>query len=89
MTLMFTSFRVMFVAVYFIIFTFFSKLGRFSAFKLLVSESLPQLINSKVAKFLLVSSFIVIAYSNFLGNIPGNYTPTQFYSVVMSLSLRF
>ena len=89
MTLMFTSFRVIFVAVYFVIFTFFSKLGRFSAFKLLLSENLPHLINSKVAKFLLVCSFVVIAYSNFLGNIPGNYTPTQFYSVVIRLSLRF
>lgn len=89
MTLIFTSFSVTFVAVYFVIFTFFSKLGRFSAFKHIVFKSLPNLINSKVAKFILVSLFIVIAYSNFLGNVPGNYTPTQFYSVVMRLSLRF
>lgn len=79
----------MFVAIYFVMFTFFSKLGRFGALKALIRDNLPHLLDSKVAKALLVSSFVVIAYSNFLGNIPGNYTPTQFYSVVMRLRLTF
>lgn len=79
----------MFVAIYFVFFTFFSKLGRFRAIKSFIVRFLPTLINSKVAKFLLISSFIIIAYSNVLGNIPGNYTPTQYYSVVIRLRLTF
>lgn len=86
---MFSSFIIMFIAIYFVIFTFFSKLGRFGALKSLIADNLPHLLDSKVAKALLVSSFVVIAYSNFLGNIPGNYTPTQFYSVVIRLRLTF
>lgn len=86
---MFSSFIIMFIAIYFVIFTFFSKLGRFGALKSLITDNLPHLLDSKVAKALLVSSFVVIAYSNFLGNIPGNYTPTQFYSVVIRLRLTF
>ena len=86
---MFSSFIIIFVAVYFVMFTFFSKLGRFTALKSLIVKNLPLLLNSKVAKFLLIASFMVIAYSNFLGNVPGNYTPTQFYSVVIRLSLSF
>lgn len=79
----------MLVAIYFIMFNFFSKVGRFSAFKSLIVDSLPNLLQSKVAKFLLIALFIAIAYSNVLGNIPGNYTPTQYYSVVMTLSFTF
>ena len=89
MKLMFTSFVFMIVAVYFVFFTFFPKLGRFSAFKTFVSKSLPSLLNSKVAKFMLVVLFVGLAYSNVLGNIPGNYTPTQYYSVVMRIRLTF
>ena len=84
---MFSSFVIIFVAIYFVMFTFFSKLGRFGALKSFIVKNLPSLLNSKVAKFLLVASFVVIAYSNVLGNIPGNYTPTQFYSVVIRLRL--
>jgi ATP synthase subunit 6 len=63
--------------------------GRFSRFKSMLSHNLLALVTSKVAKFLLISLFLFIAYSNVLGNVPGNYTPTQFYSVVISLRLRF
>lgn len=87
MTLMFTSVSITLVSLYLISFTFFSKSGRFSALKSITLRLLPQLLTSKVARALLVRAFIFIAYSNFSGNIPGNYTPTQFYSVVISLSL--
>ena len=63
--------------------------GRFAAFRSNLRNRILQLVNSSVAKFLLISLFIFIAYSNVLGNIPGNYTPTQYYSVVIGLSLGF
>lgn len=85
MTILYSSFIFIFIAVYLVAFLFSSKFGRLSAFKVSLAKFLPTLLNSKVAKFLLIGSFLVIAYSNVLGNIPGNYTPTQYYSVVMSL----
>lgn len=89
MTLIATSFISTIIAIYFVVFSIFSKFGRFSALKLSLVRHLPTLLNSKVAKLLLLSSFMLIAYSNILGNVPGNYTPTQYYSVVLSLSLTF
>lgn len=83
--------RVLFLTIAFAI-IFFSlplKFGRFLAFKNLVVSSLRTMVTSKVAQGLLVGLFIFLAYSNVLGNIPGNYTPTQFYSVVIALRLRF
>jgi hypothetical protein len=70
-------------------FNFYSSAGRFTAFKSFIVETLPSVLNSKVAKFLLIALFVTIAYSNVLGNVPGNYTPTQYYSVVITLSFRF
>lgn len=65
------------------------KTGRFDSFRASFTKNLLALVNSSVAKFMLISLFIFIAYSNVLGNIPGNYTPTHYYSVVIGLSLRF
>jgi F-type H+-transporting ATPase subunit a len=63
--------------------------GRWSSFSSLFSDAVLVLVHSKVAKFLLVTLFVSIAYSNILGNVPGNYTPTQYYSVVIRLSFTF
>lgn len=89
MKLIFTSSLLIIVAFYLVLFSFSSKYGRFASFKSVVTTNLPSLLNSKVAKVLLLSTFMGIAYSNVLGNIPGNYTPTQYYSVVITLSLTF
>lgn len=89
MLLILTSLVFIIIAVYFVFYSFFVKLGRFRAFKAFLLNFLPSLLNSKVAKFLLIAAFILIAYSNVLGNVPGNYTPTQYYSVVMTLSFTF
>ena len=83
------SFWLTFLSIFVTSFVLYSKSGRFTAVKSLISATLPTLINSKVAKFFLLTAFVAIAYSNVLGNIPGNYTPTQYYFVVMRLRISF
>ena len=89
MTVMFSSFIFIALAVSLVFFSLPLKSGRFSSLKSSVSSGILSLVSSKVAKFLLIALFMVIAYSNVLGNIPGNYTPTQYYSIVMSIRLCF
>ena len=72
-----------------VMFTLPTKSARLLSFKIKLTSILLSLFTSKVAQLSLVGLFVILAYSNILGNVPGNYTPTQYYSVVMSLSLRF
>jgi len=65
------------------------KVGRFTALKSLFSRHLRRLIESKVAKVALATLFVGLCFSNVLGNVPGNYTPTQYYRVVLSVRISF
>lgn len=89
MMVMFSSFVFMVSFILIIAYNFSSKARRFSAFRDLAYRSIQRLISSKVATSFLIVAFIFIAYSNVLGNIPGNYTPTQYYRVVMRLRVSF
>jgi len=50
-------------------------------------ERLKSAISSKVAPRLLVGLTLLLAARNLRGNIPRNYTPTQFYSSVITVRL--
>lgn len=89
MLIMLSSSLIMLISLLLVLHSLPLKTGRFASFRINLRNSLLSLVNSAVAKFLLISLFIFIAYSNVLGNIPGNYTPTQYYSVVIGLRLRF
>jgi ATP synthase subunit 6 len=69
--------------------TFFSEAGRMGALKIKFISYITTLVESAVAKWLLISLFVVIALSNVLGGVPGRYAPTMFYSNVILTSLAF
>lgn len=89
MIVMFSAFVFMLVFIFLVSFNLSLSRGRFSAFKRFSLSRVKTLISSKVAHWFLILSFVFIAYSNVLGNIPGNYTPTQYYSVVIRLRISF
>ena len=59
--------------------------GRFNAALGRLVEALKSNTRSKVAPWLLVGVIALLVVRNARGNIPRNYTPTQFYSAVMTL----
>nr|QSX43079.1 ATP synthase F0 subunit 6 [Brachionus manjavacas] len=72
-----------------IVFNFFSFTTRYTALKTSLVTTLSSMINSKVAKVLLLSLFILFFMVNLTGNIPLNSIPTLFYSQTLTISLLF
>ena len=63
------------------------KAGRFSSLLRNGTEVPKSAISSKVTPRLLVGLTLLLAVRNLSGNVPRNYTPTQFYSTVITVRL--
>lgn len=83
------AFILTFSTFFLIYYTLFSQANRFSALKSLFSRYLIKLVDSKVAQVALATLFVALCFSNVLGNVPGNYTPTQYYRVVLRVRITF
>lgn len=68
---------------------FFTILTRYSVLKKSLVDVLRSIVNSKVAKFILLILFISFFVVNLTGNIPLNSIPTLFYSQTLTISLLF
>lgn len=69
--------------------SFFTLFTRYSMLKTYVFDLLASIINSYVAKGLIIVLFITFFIINFTGNIPLNSIPTLFYSQTLTVSLLF
>lgn len=77
------------LAFVFIFHTFFTFMTRYSVVKSSFSGLVRSIVNSKVAKFLLITLFTTFFIVNLTGNIPLNSIPTLFYSQTLTIRLLF
>lgn len=73
----------------FVFHTFFVFLTRYRVAKNAFNSLVSSMVNSKVAKFLLIVLFTSFFLINLTGNIPLNSIPTLFYSQTLTISLLF